>query len=472
MTDGFVSLSYDVQWFAMGVIAVATIVPAIVNHIATLRLLRHCGLDVVAARDPASEAPRAEHHPPRITILIPAFNERQTVVQVVKAACASDYPGELEVIAINDGSHDDTLEVLMRAFQLHAIECHPSAQCPCNEPTKLYGTLIGARELRVVDKRNGGKSDALNAGINIARGAYICVIDADTLLAPDAISGMWCAIRSSPEIVAVAGCVAIGSCAGADVPLNDDRSPLLVSLQRLEYVREFAISRALKTRLGRLVGIPGAFGLFPRDLLIEIGGYTRDTVGEDLEITVRIHRHLLDRRKPYEIRFANRALAWTEAPETLGRLACQRGRWARAALQTLGRHHDMVFARRYGLIGLWGIGSILIHNILAPTLGMAIPVAFLVADLTDIARWTSVLAFWLLSSSLAFTTEIHAFGTLRRVLPNHPGCAVGSGRSVIILLVYAFAYQYLLLLFRAYGVWQQITRPQHWGEIPRRSLTT
>ncbi len=411
---------------------------------------------------------------PPITIIIPAFNERKCIVQTVRAAGRSDYSGALQIVVINDGSTDDTLGVLKNSFELELAECL-AHKCFGKNVRAIHRVVVDEREILIVDKKNGGKAEALNVGISLAEGEYICAIDADTLLEPNAISALLQQFASGKNVVAVSGCLGVvNGRANSRMNGGGDPQPVaswLIDMQTIEYACEFEISRMCKQQFGLLFNVPGAIGMYRRSLLVELGGYKSDTVGEDFELIVRVHRHALEGRRPYEVRFAADAIAWTEVPDNIRDLAVQRGRWMRGALQTFARHHKMTIDPRYGLIGVCGIGSIAAQDIMAPLAYLLLAPAMLAACLTQIIDWSLPAAIAAAMVIPAFAVELSSFGVFRELLPNGSRLGLDRGRLMLLFPVYFLVYRNMLLLLRVYGIWQQLKRPAAWGVIARRGFS-
>lgn len=410
---------------------------------------------------------------PPLSVVIPAFNEEASIVDTVRSAAASNYGGELEIIVVNDGSHDATISALLTEFQLVDVERTANSACRHQPPRRLLGVRLGPVQLLLVDKKNGGKADALNAGINLARGDYICVIDADTLLHPNALLELGRAVVADPSIVAAGGVIGVanGMLAGTRSIAGMWRfKSLLIALQMMEYARAFAVGRPAASRLGLTTLICGAFGIFRRDILLTIGGYRRDTVGEDHELVVRIHRFMLDRGLPYSVRFVPSAVAWTEVPDTLHGLGTQRSRWQRGALQTLLCHFDMLRSPRYGRVGLIGVGSIGLTDLINPFLYLAGIMATIIGCVAGIVGWDLVAGLVIF---LAVTGVIADFSAVRSfALSTHADARpiVDIWRFAGLSMADSLFYRHLLLLFCIYGIWQQFRRPNIWGTIERRGF--
>ncbi len=312
---------------------------------------------------------------PSISILAPAYNEAKTVLESVHSLLTLQHPA-YEVIVINDGSSDDTMEVLEREFDLERMDPGGAGVLSTAPVRGVYRSRTNAK-LRVIDKENGGKADALNAGINLAWCEYVCSIDSDSLLEPDALLRMTAEVLTSDvetaavggNILPVNGCtVERGMIQRIALPGNR-----IAGLQTIEYLRSFIAGRLGWSQLNALLIISGAFGLFRRDRVLEIGGYAtgrgefkRDTVGEDMELVVRLVRRLRETRRRYRIRYAATANCWTEVPEDLGSLYKQRDRWHRGLVEIMTWHRGMLLNPRYGSAGLLAFPYFLVFEMIGP----------------------------------------------------------------------------------------------------------
>jgi cellulose synthase/poly-beta-1,6-N-acetylglucosamine synthase-like glycosyltransferase len=408
---------------------------------------------------------------PGITVILPAFNESAGIVESVYSLLALRYPS-YEVLVVNDGSTDDTMERLRDAFDLVPAHRAVRAAIP-TRPVKASYVSRRAPAVWVLDKENGGKADALNAGVAAAQHPYVCCLDADALIETDALLRVAAPILDDPErVVATGGIVRIangsridhGRVTGVRLPSN----PLAV-LQVLEYFRAFLIGRVGWTRLNALLIISGAFGLFQRQAVEEVGGYATDTVGEDMELVVRLHRHYRARDLPYRIEFVADPVCWTEVPEDLGSLSRQRRRWHRGLGQTLWRHRDAVGNPRYGVFGLLAMPYFVFLEFFGPvieTLGTALTiVAFAVGDVSG----ASFLGFLILAFLVGILLSIAALALEEFNFRRHQ-----RTRDIVSLVFYTvlenLGYRQLNDLWRMMAFIDLARRKQGWGAQKRRGI--
>jgi cellulose synthase/poly-beta-1,6-N-acetylglucosamine synthase-like glycosyltransferase len=409
---------------------------------------------------------------PPITLMAPAYNEALTIVQSVGSRLALQYP-DVEVLVVNDGSKDDTLKVLIEAFELKPVHRHHHLMAPCKT---IRGVYAGARQPRliVVDKENGGKADALNAALNLARTPIVCSIDADSLLEPDALLRAVRPFVDDPErTVAVGGTVRIANgCqvrAGRVVNVDVPRNPLAL-LQTVEYLRAFLMARLAWSRIGVLLVISGAFGLFRRQAVLEVGGYTLGTVGEDMELVVKLHKHFRRTRQAYRIDYIAEPVCWTEAPETLSVLGRQRARWHRGALETFARHKDMLFDPRCGRVGFIGLGNVLLVDVLGPIielLGYLLVPVFVALGLLSLDYLWALLA---VTVGFGVAVSVGALALEEAELRRFP-----TPKSLLILMAAAvienFGYRQLNDLWRLRGTWQYLRGSESWGAMTRKGFS-
>lgn len=290
---------------------------------------------------------------PGIGVVVPAYNEDATIVENVQSMLSLNYP-ELEIVVVNDGSTDETLALLVENFELQAVDAEIPIDVPTEEIHAVYRSTIDEK-LLVVDKENGGKSDALNAGIWLTDKPLFCAVDSDTVIDRDALLQLVRPFVQQPETAVASGGVirVANACTIEDGIVKSVVLPKtgLPGLQVMEYLRAFYSGRLGLNRINGLILISGAFGLFDTDTVREIGGYRDDTVTEDFDIVVRLHRYLTDEDREYTVDFVPEPVAWTEVPSTRRALGRQRRRWYRGMVETVVANRGMLFNRKYGRVG-------------------------------------------------------------------------------------------------------------------------
>jgi len=403
-----------------------------------------------------------------ISLLVPGYNEEATIVENVRSMLSLHYPN-FEVIVINDGSSDNTLKAVIDAYNLKPI-VRPYEEAVNHKPIRgLYGSK-NYPNLIVVDKENGGKSDALNAGINLARFPLFCAVDADSLLESDALLRAVQPFTEDPErVVAVGGTIRIangcsvraGRITKVDMPTN-----LVALFQVVEYLRAFLMARLAWSKLDALMLISGAFGIFKRGDAIKVGGYSHDTVGEDMEIIVKLHRYMREQGRDYRVHFVPDPVCWTEAPESLSVLGRQRRRWQRGSLEAFFKHKKMLLNPKYGVAGMLGFPHVLLVDVLGP------PIEVLGYIMMPLFFWMGVfsLDFFLAYIALSFIFGVTiSVGSLileemeLRRFPKPAHLAILTAVSIIE----NFGYRQLNNLWRIMGTWHFMLGRKEWGKMTR-----
>lgn len=409
---------------------------------------------------------------PPISVLLPAYNEEPGIVESVRSLLSLRYP-EFEVVVVNDGSTDGTLTRLAETFDLVPVRKALRTSIPT---VPVRGAYASRRhpELLVIDKENGGgKADAINAGINASRYPYFCVIDADGMLEEDALIRVAKPMLDDPDLVVATGGIVriINGCRVEHGRVEEVRLPRsrLATLQVVEYLRAFLVGRIGWSRMRSLLIISGAFGLFRRSLVEAAGGFSRDTVGEDFELVVRLHRYLRDRGEEYRIAFVPDPVAWTEAPEDFATLARQRRRWQRGLAETLWRHRRLTFNPRYGVVGMLAFPYYILFELLGPL----IEVAGYAAVITSAALGSLSPLFFAAFFTVALLTGIFLSGsalTLEELsFRRYEGDADGM-RIVLAALAENLGYRQLLMVWRTLAFVDLARRRRGWGEMRRRGL--
>ena len=293
---------------------------------------------------------------PSISIIAPAYNESLTIVDNIRSLLSIRYT-DYDLIVVNDGSKDDTLAKAVAAYDLYLTDETYASTINTQAVRGIYRSRNPAyHRLLVIDKQNGGKADAINVGINISKNDYFACIDVDCILEPDVfLKMMYLVLTSSKRVVAVGGIVWLTNESvvrdGKIVKIVAPKS-LIARFQVIEYIRAFLVGRPGWASQNALLLISGAMGLFERKVVLEIGGYNHNTVGEDMDIVMRIHGKMLEEKIDYEIAYIPEPLCWTEAPSDYTILGRQRNRWTRGTIDCLKMHRHFAFNRKYGIIGL------------------------------------------------------------------------------------------------------------------------
>lgn len=464
-TSTFLYAVTAVSWFIIAAGLLQSLIYAIELVVAGIALARRPPLAATAKL-----WQRTSDVVPPISILVPAYNEEKTIVAAIRSILALEYPS-FEVIVIDDGSRDGTIAAIDAAFELQMASRAIDTAVPHK---KLHGVYMSAKAPRlvVVAKENGGKADAMNAGINVSRSPLFCAIDADSLLESDALlRAVQPFVEDPVRTVAVGGTIRIlNGCkvkGGRVTEIGLPRSPLAL-FQIIEYLRAFLMARLSLSRMGALTIISGAFGLFRRQVAVSVGGYSPETVGEDLELVIKIHRAMREQGKDYRVEFIPEPVCWTEAPETLSVLANQRRRWQRGALETFFKHRDMLGDARYGRISWLGLGQMLLVDVLGPiveVLGyMLIPIFFAMGWL----HIEFLLAFFAVTFAFGVFLSVGSLVLEELELRRFPRA---GDLAVLTLAAIAenFGYRQLNNVWRIQGLWQYLTGTKGWGAATVRA---
>ncbi|MDH5561503.1 MAG: glycosyltransferase [Deltaproteobacteria bacterium] len=405
-----------------------------------------------------------------ISILAPAYNEERTVVENISSLLKLNYP-QYEIILINDGSADNTLKTVIEHYQLKPV----LRAYPGDITTKPLRGIYASKQypnLLVVDKENGGKADALNTGINISRYPLVIGIDTDSLLEKEVLLKMIRPFLNRPETVAVGGVVRILN--GCDIKsgnLEQIELPptILPKFQIIEYFRAFLFGRVGWEAVNMLLIISGAFGMFSKSALLQVGGFRDDTVGEDMDLVVRLHEHMLKTKQKYHISFMPEPVCWTEAPETMRVLGRQRNRWHRGLLETVFHNKKMIFNPTYGRIGMF-----------------AMPFAFFVEGLGPIIEvtgvFTLILAFYLGVVDSFFSIAFLFAAVLLGVVMSSSAIIIEeftfrrypSLKMVLTLFFYGilenFGYRQINVIWRLIGIYDFLRKKKSWGKMTRKGF--
>jgi cellulose synthase/poly-beta-1,6-N-acetylglucosamine synthase-like glycosyltransferase len=414
-------------------------------------------------------------HTPSLSLLAPAYNEGATIIENVRSLLSIHY-NNYEVIIINDGSKDNTLEQLIDVYDLVLINRQAEKAIETKPIRGIYKSRNPVyQKLIVVDKQNGGKADALNVGINVSANNYIVCIDVDCILEQDAMLKLtkpFLDNNDNKRVIATGGVVRIAnSCEVADGKIVKINLPkeFLPRMQTLEYLRAFILGRMAWSRLNGLLLISGAFGAFDREIAVKAGGYDHNTVGEDMELVVRMRRYMEEQNLPYEVAYIPDPLCWTEAPASFKILGRQRNRWTRGTIETLKIHKIMFFNPRYGVLGMLSYPYWFFFEFLAPIIEFFGAIFVVILSILGLMNWTFFLALFLfvytfavLYSSFAILMEVMTYNQYKK------------RREIFGLLLVAMIEPFV---FHPFVVWSAIKgnidlirKKKAWGEMSRQGF--
>lgn len=410
------------------------------------------------------------HYVP-VSILVPAHNESVTICYTVRSLLQLDYP-LYEIIVVDDGSKDDTSQVLIDMFKLQRVNRPIQRTLRCQPVEAVYESRDHKVPITLVRKRQGGKGDALNLGINVSQYPYFVCMDADSVLQRDSLEMLVRPILEDENVVAVGGAVRPGN--GTEIKdgiVVSYRMPskILPCMQTLEYDRSFLASRILFDRFNGTLIISGAFGLFKKSTVLDAGGYSTDTMGEDMELVVKLHAFCRENDLPYRIRYAYDAICWTQAPEKLRDLIKQRRRWHIGLFQCLMKYRDILMNPKYGVVSFISYLYFLLYELFSPyievfgvvTVGLAG-----ILDFLNIPFWILYMGIYVLFSAIMSLTVFFS-----RVYTLDQRLSFGDAVKAILLCVMeVFCLRFILTWVRMTALIGYRRKKQVWGKIERKSI--
>ena len=408
-----------------------------------------------------------------ISVIIPAYNEEVGIVDSVHSLLSLHYP-EVEIIIVNDGSTDRTQELVIEHFQMNKIEKVIKMEIPTNDIIQIYQSQIHPNCI-LVEKENGGKADALNVGINISKYPYFCSVDGDSILERKSLLRVMKPIASSNgEVIAAGGNVQIAN--GMNMQLGSVletnlTKKYLVVMQVIEYLRAFLIGRIAFSRFNLMLIISGAFSVFSKKWVVEAGGYAKGTIGEDMELVVKLHRLIREKKENKRIEFVSHPVCWTEAPEKMSVLRRQRRRWHQGLLESLWKHKRMTFNPKYGGIGLISFPYFLLIECLGPIIELGgyiyIVVAFSLGDIYYEIAILLLLAFVLygvIYSIMAVLFEVWSKNKMYKI--------ADLLRLVLLSFTEIFWYRPITLFWRCEGLFNFLMKKREWGKMERKGIAS
>lgn len=405
-----------------------------------------------------------------ISLLIPAYNEQENIVQNIKSLMKIDYP-EFEICVVNDGSTDRTHDLIVEAFNLYKIESSVKTSIPTKEVRGVYYN-IEYPNLVYVDKENGGKSDALNAGINISSYPLFACLDADSRIEPDALLKLSTEFLKNTDTIVAGGLVRIanGFKIKDGVVSEFTMPPTMVErFQIVEYYRSFLSGRVSWGATNSMLIVSGAFGVFKKSAVIEVGGYKTNTIGEDMEIVVRLHRYFKNHHRKYKIIFCEDSVCWTQGPMSMNDVRSQRRRWQIGLFDTLLSHKSLFLNPLYGMVGLVAIPYNWIFELLGAVVEVLgyflIPFSLVMGEL----NMFFFIVYFLLAVLLGIVLSL---GSL--ILEQYTRKSVMTAKQCLSLSLYSilenFGYRQIITLFRLEGILKYRKLRKTWGKIKRKEM--
>jgi cellulose synthase/poly-beta-1,6-N-acetylglucosamine synthase-like glycosyltransferase len=408
---------------------------------------------------------------PPVSILVPARNEQLGIIESVESLFKLDYP-EIEVIVINDGSTDATLEVLREHYRLTESNLLYVPQIPCGSVSAVYTSAVEPR-LLVLDKESvGRKADALNAGLNAASGAYVCAIDGDAILESDSLRRIMAPALNDPTRVIASGGI-VRAANGSVIQRGAVKTVRLPGkavegLQVLEYLRSFLVGRQGWARLNMLLIISGAFGVFRREVCCAVGGFRASAIGEDMDLVVRLHRWGRENGGEYKVAFVPDPVCWTEVPSTYSALASQRARWQNGLADTLWENRKMLLSPAYGRIGMIAMPYQLLFEFLAPlmeVIGWVALATYLLRGGSASPLGVALVAGYLMSVMLSVLAVL-----IEEMVYHRYNRWADLSRLVGYCFLEPLFYRPLNTIWRIHGIYQYCRKQNAWVLLPRNGF--
>ena len=407
-----------------------------------------------------------------VSIIVPAYNEEIGVISTVRSLLTLQYP-QYEIIVVDDGSKDHTLPKLIGEYGLEVVDHAIRKHIDTKAIRKVYKSSIFPN-LVVISKENGGKADALNSGINLASYPFFCAIDGDSILEQDALlKAMKPVLAADGKIIAVGGSIRVANgttISRSKIEVIELSDKPLVVMQIVEYFRAFLIGRLGFSRFNQLLIISGAFGVFRKDKVIHIGGYQEETIGEDMELIVRLHRMIREEKLSDRIEYIPDPVCWTEAPESFDVLRSQRIRWQTGLAETLLKHRKMLFNPRYGTIGFFTLPYFLFVELFGAVfefMGYLLIIFGLLFDFLD-----PEVVFIIFLVSVMYGSFISSLAVLLEEMTMHKYPKVSHLLKLFCWsLTESFWYRPIMVIWRIEGLIGAFTKKTEWGQMQRKGIS-
>ena len=406
-----------------------------------------------------------------VSVIVPAHNEGITIEATIRSLLALDYK-LYEIIVVDDGSTDQTAQAVREAFHMWPVNRPIQRRIPCRPEVAVFETRAYKVPITLVQKENGGKADALNMGINVSNYPYFLCIDADSVLQYDSLEKIVRPVLEDSRVVAVGGTVR--PCNGATI--QDGRvvryrmpKGLLASMQVLEYDRSFLASRILFDKFNGNIIISGAFGLFRKSVVIAAGGYDPDTMGEDMELVVKLHVFCRENGHPYRIRYVTDAVCWTQVPETLADLCKQRRRWHIGLFQSMTKYRNILANPKYGAVSFISYFYFLIYELFSPYIEILGLLATLLAFLVDLINLPFMILFFAIY--VVYTAVLSLTAFLARVHTIDLRLTVGDVlKAVGLCVVEVSCLRFVMAWVRMTALIGYRKKKHTWGQIQRHTI--
>lgn len=403
-----------------------------------------------------------------ITIIVPAYNEEITVVDTVNSLLNLDYK-LYEIVVVDDGSKDNTSQILIDTFDLYQIERPINQQIKCKPEKAVFINSINNITLTLVRKENGGKADALNMGINVSEYPYFICLDADSVLQHDSLKHIASPILEDDDMIACGGMIGIsndiviekGYVKQYKMPRN-----LLVCMQILEYDRSFLSSKILLDQFNGNLIISGAFGLFKKDIAITVGGYDTNTLGEDMELVVKLHVFCRSNRMKYKMKYVPDAICWSQAPESLTDLVKQRRRWYIGLFQTMLKYRTLFINYKFGIISFISFLYYLVYELFSPFIEVLGILTIILAFSIHIINFPYMISFFLIYAIYGSVLSLVAFFS-RCHTQNYKLSLIDIVKALLMCLIETSFLRFIMSCSRVFALFHYRKKRNEWGKIKR-----
>ena len=406
-----------------------------------------------------------------ISIVVPAYNEEITVVDTVKSLLMMDYR-LYEIIVVDDGSKDRTAEVLTEAFRLKKVSRPINRQIFCKKEINVFEAKVNHINITLIQKENGGKADALNMGINASRYPYFICMDADSVLQRDSLKNIVRPVMEDDTIVAVGGLVRISNCAvlnqGELVEYHMPWNPI-IGMQILEYDRSFMASRIMMDKFNGNLIISGAFGLFKKDAVAAVGGYDTSTMGEDMELVVKLHAFCRMNQLNYGIRYVADAICWSQCPSSIRDLKKQRRRWYLGLFQCMVKHRKMFLSPEFGVIGYISYVYYLLYELLSPFIELFGLITIVMAYAVGLINVPFMIMFFLIYAFYGAVLTITAFFA-RIYTQNIKLSPLDIVKAVYLCITESVFFRFIQAFTRMTAFIGYKKKKNVWGQIKRQKI--
>ena len=403
-----------------------------------------------------------------VSILVPAYNEEVTIIDTVRSLLDLDYK-LYEIIVIDDGSKDQTSQVLIDAFNMEMVHRPIRMQVPCKPQEAIYEVMSGNIKITLIRKVNGGKGDALNMGINASSSPYFLCIDADSMLQSDSLEKMVQPLLEDDRIIAVGGLIRVAQCAriekGKVVKYSIPWRPI-IGVQVMEYMRSFFISRILMDQFNGNMIISGAFGLFKKDIVVAVGGYDAHTLGEDMELVVKMHLFCRHNNIPYAMKYEHDAVCWSQCPTKLKDLITQRRRWHLGLFQSMHKYRQVFINHKFGMLSFASYMYYLFYELLAPFIEVFGLIVILIGWWMHLINLRFIIDFFIVYSFYNMLLTLTAF--FQTLYVEHIKITFKDVmKAICMCMLENFLFRYIIAAIRATAFIGYKKRKVQWGRIQR-----